>query len=111
MAQARQPDPAAFFLVDMYTSVPGELDRPGRLTLLGDAIHAMTPTLGRGAHLAMRDAALLGRALSAVARGAQPLAVALASFEQGMLRYGFDVVRKAATIGAQRMAQSPLPEG
>ncbi|WP_282589115.1 FAD-dependent oxidoreductase, partial [Lichenifustis flavocetrariae] len=65
------------------------------MTLLGDAIHAMTPTLGRGANLAMRDGALLGRALKAVAAGERGLASALADYEQQLLAYGFAVVRAA----------------
>lgn len=106
----RAGDAASFFLVEMYTSVPCSLDTPSNVTLLGDAIHAMTPTLGRGANVAMRDGALLGRALKAVARGDTKLREALSTYEQGMLRYGFEVVREAARIGQQRMAQNPLPE-
>lgn len=105
----RAGDPASFFPVEMSTSVPCTLDTPTRVTLLGDAIHAMTPTLGRGANLAMRDGALLGRSLKAVARGRTDLQAALTVYEQEMLRYGFEVVRAAATTGQQRMAQNPLP--
>ena len=102
-------DPASFFMVDMYTSVPCSLDAPTNVTLLGDAIHAMTPTLGRGANLAMRDGALLARALKAVAAGEMKLAAALTDYERDLVKYGFDVVREAARIGEQRMAQNPLP--
>ncbi|HUQ58206.1 NAD(P)/FAD-dependent oxidoreductase [Lentzea sp.] len=45
----RHADPESFFPVAMRTSVPATLDEPTNVTLLGDAIHAMTPTLGRGA--------------------------------------------------------------
>jgi hypothetical protein len=34
---------------------------------------------------------------------------ALGSYERRMLEYGFAVVREAAQIGQQRMAQNPLP--
>ncbi len=108
-AVIRCGDPSSFFLVDMYTSVPCSLDAPTNVTLLGDAIHAMTPTLGRGANLAMRDGALLGRALRSTARGEAELPTALAAYELEMLRYGFEVVREAAKVGEQRMAQNPLP--
>lgn len=106
----RNGDPASFFLVEMYTSVPATLDTPANVTLLGDAIHAMTPTLGRGANVAMRDGALLGRQLKKVADGQIPLAEGLAAYERDMTAYGFSVVREAAVIGEQRMAQNPLPQ-
>ncbi|REH35302.1 2-polyprenyl-6-methoxyphenol hydroxylase-like FAD-dependent oxidoreductase [Kutzneria buriramensis] len=107
----RGADPASLFCVEMYTSVPATLDTPVNVTLLGDAIHAMTPTLGRGANVAMRDATLLGRTLSAVADGQLALAEALAAYERDELTtYGFSVVREAARIGEQRMGQNPLPE-
>ena len=102
-------DRESFFVVGMYTSVPGTLDKPTNVTLLGDAVHAMTPTLGRGANLAMRDAALLGRQLKAVAAGEQSLPDALASYEDELTRYGFEVVRESVAMGQQRMGQNPLP--
>ena len=108
-AVVQNGDPTSFFFVDMYTSVPCWLGAPNNVTLLGDAIHAMTPTLGRGANLAMRDGALLGRALKSVAAGEHKLSAALAAYEKDMLEYGFDVVRQAAKVGEQRMAQNPLP--
>ncbi|WP_432890151.1 FAD-dependent oxidoreductase [Kribbella sp. CA-245084] len=101
-------DPTSFFLVEMHTSVPTKLDTPTNVTLLGDAIHAMTPTLGRGANLAMRYGALLGRHLKKVADGHLPLDQALAAYEADITDYAFTVVREAARIGEQRMAQTPL---
>ncbi|MDI5963759.1 FAD-dependent oxidoreductase [Streptantibioticus silvisoli] len=106
----RRADPASFFLVEMRTSVPAALDTPVNVTLLGDAIHAMTPTLGRGANIAMRDGVLLGRELAKAADGRTSLAEALTAYEREMTAYGFSVVREAARTGEQRMAQNPLPE-
>jgi 2-polyprenyl-6-methoxyphenol hydroxylase-like FAD-dependent oxidoreductase len=108
-AVIRAGDPSSFFRVEMYTSVPCKLDTPTNVPLLGDAIHAMTPTLGRGANIAMRDGALLGRELKKVAEGSVSLKGALAAYERGLLGYGFAVVREAVEIGEQRMAQNPLP--
>ena len=102
-------DVSSFFAVEMYTSVPGVLPRPTRSTLLGDAIHAMTPTLGRGANLALRDAALLGHHLSAVLAGTIDIAHALAAYESEMVPYGFEVVREAAAMGVRLMGQTQLP--
>ena len=68
-------DPTSFFIVDMFTSVPTVLDPSANITLLGDAIHSMTPTLGRGANVAMRDGVHLAGGLVEVAEGRVPLRV------------------------------------
>lgn len=102
-------DPSSFFVVGMHTTVPSMLDNPTNITLLGDAVHAMTPTLGRGANLAMRDAALLGRQLNAVAKERLSLSTALTAYEAQLVRYGFDVVRESVHMGEKRMGQNPLP--
>lgn len=57
---------------------------PSRVTLVGDAAHAMLPTLGLGANLALRDAASLLDQLSAAARGEVGLVPAIGAYEQQM---------------------------
>jgi 2-polyprenyl-6-methoxyphenol hydroxylase-like FAD-dependent oxidoreductase len=64
--------------------------RTGRVTLLGDAVHPMTPAAGAGANTALRDAALLTRALAGARAGA--LVDALAAYETEMTRYAAEVV-------------------
>jgi 2-polyprenyl-6-methoxyphenol hydroxylase-like FAD-dependent oxidoreductase len=63
-------DEAAF--LKMSTSSPDgvpEWENEARVTLIGDAVHAMTPAGGVGANTALRDSALLGRLLAAAAGG------------------------------------------
>ena len=55
------------FLVWIRTSPPVPPWPPSRVTVLGDAIHAMSPARGSGANTALQDAALLCRTLTAVA--------------------------------------------
>jgi 2-polyprenyl-6-methoxyphenol hydroxylase-like FAD-dependent oxidoreductase len=83
----------------------------GPFTLLVDAIHAMTPTLGRGASIAMRDGVLLARHLGDVVQGRQKLAQAISEYETEMTTYAFDVVKKSAAMGARLVGQNPLPSG
>jgi 2-polyprenyl-6-methoxyphenol hydroxylase-like FAD-dependent oxidoreductase len=62
----QQVDEEAAFL-KMSTSSPGgvpEWTSEPRVTLLGDAVHAMTPAGGVGANTALKDAAFLGRLLA-----------------------------------------------
>ncbi|MFF7990635.1 FAD-dependent oxidoreductase [Kitasatospora xanthocidica] len=66
-----------------------------RVTLLGDAIHAMPPSGGQGANTALRDAALLARTLTAVQRGTAELPAAVGQYEQTMLEYGFAAVAES----------------
>ncbi|MGW4248955.1 FAD-dependent oxidoreductase, partial [Nocardia sp. NPDC004722] len=78
------------------------------VTLLGDAIHAMSPAVGVGANTALRDAALLATQLGKAARGAEIVA-ALRDYETAMIDYGFQAVRTSAEFGRRRMGQAPLP--
>ncbi|EUB96759.1 monooxygenase FAD-binding protein [Rhizobium sp. CF080] len=105
-----QADPASFFAIEMHSSIPCTLDTASRVTLLGDSIHAMTPTLGRGANIAMRDAALLGHSLIAADLDEVDLSLALNAYERGMAKYGFDAVRESTALGQRLMGQDPLPE-
>jgi 2-polyprenyl-6-methoxyphenol hydroxylase-like FAD-dependent oxidoreductase len=82
-------DPDAAFPLRIATSIPVERWQTTNITLLGDAIHTMTPGQGVGANTALRDAALLTRELTAAARpGGKPLLAAIADYEAEMLPYG-----------------------
>jgi 2-polyprenyl-6-methoxyphenol hydroxylase-like FAD-dependent oxidoreductase len=64
----------------------------GTVTLLGDAIHNMTPMAGVGANTALRDADLLRRNLIAVRDSTMALTEGVADYERQMLEYGFAAV-------------------
>ncbi|MGW4644058.1 FAD-dependent monooxygenase [Sphaerisporangium sp. NPDC004334] len=93
------------FPLDLRTSVPIPTWRTTLVTLLGDAVHAMSPAAGAGANLALRDTAALTAAL---AHGG-PLVPALRSYEQEMIDSGFAAVRVSAANGARVLGQDPLP--
>jgi 2-polyprenyl-6-methoxyphenol hydroxylase-like FAD-dependent oxidoreductase len=102
-------DPATVFPLTLRTSVPPPAWPTSRITLLGDAIHAMTPAGGVGANTALRDAAALSEALADVAAG-KPVEATLAAYEDAMRDYGFAAVRRSAANGVLVIGQDPLPE-
>ena len=57
-------DPAAILRNDIYDRDPADRWGSGRVTLLGDAAHPMTPNLGQGACQAIEDALVLAHYLS-----------------------------------------------
>jgi len=75
----------------------------GRITLLGDAAHPMTPNLGQGACQAIEDAAALGRVLSTEIDPAR----ALAEYERRRLARANAVVEASRQVG--RVAQWAHP--
>ena len=86
-------------VVTIRTATQIDLWPSSRVTLLGDAIHAMSPAGGSGANTALRDAALLATHLGAAARGEQPLVEAIAEYERQMVDYGFAAVRASRAAG------------
>lgn len=96
-------DPGSCIPVKVATSVPVPPWQSSNVTLLGDAIHTMTPGRGLGANTALRDAALLRRELVAAAAGERSLREAVAAYEAQMIPYGFarvaDSLRNSGTNG------------
>jgi 2-polyprenyl-6-methoxyphenol hydroxylase-like FAD-dependent oxidoreductase len=89
---AGDSDPATVTAFRVRSAAPVRPWATGRVTLLGDAIHNMTPMAGVGANTALRDADLLRRTL---ADSGTPLIPALARYEREMLDYGFAAVRQS----------------
>jgi 2-polyprenyl-6-methoxyphenol hydroxylase-like FAD-dependent oxidoreductase len=90
--------------VDLSTLFPQSmrrLDPPpqwpsSRVTLLGDAIHAMPPNFGSGGNSALRDAAALTDAIRAIADGSTPLVQAISDYESRMRAEVFPILRASA---------------
>ncbi|MFI1919226.1 FAD-dependent oxidoreductase [Nocardia sp. NPDC020380] len=103
-------DPVSLFALPLRTSVPIPSWPTTRVTLLGDAIHAMSPASGAGACTALRDAAHLSDALVQAAQG-RDVHDALHEYECNMIDYGFAAVRGGAENGQRFLGQDPLPAG
>jgi 2-polyprenyl-6-methoxyphenol hydroxylase-like FAD-dependent oxidoreductase len=88
-------EPSTFYVTNIRTSVPVASWPSRRITLIGDAIHSMTPYRGIGANIALRDAALLCRKLAAAAQGETSIEAALHDYESQMRDYGFAAVRSS----------------
>ncbi|MFI0349081.1 FAD-dependent oxidoreductase [Actinomadura sp. 9N407] len=85
-------DPSSCVPIELRSSKPVAPWVTTTVTLLGDAIHTMTPGRGVGGNTALRDAALLRRALVSAHNGDRGLLDALADYETEMIRYGFERV-------------------
>jgi 2-polyprenyl-6-methoxyphenol hydroxylase-like FAD-dependent oxidoreductase len=96
--------PESLFSLVIRTSVPIEPWETTTVTLLGDAIHAMSPAAGVGANTALHDASLLAAAL---ADG--PVLESLRRYEKEMVEHGFAAVRLSTDNGRRFLGQDPLP--
>jgi len=92
------------FLVRVRSSERVAAWTPSRVTVLGDAIHAMSPARGSGANTALQDAAILCAALTSgsddVFAARDDVVAAIGGYEERMRDYGF------AAVEASRQAES-----
>lgn len=81
---------AAFWKITCSTpeGVPEWQNEP-RVTVIGDAVHSMTPAGGIGANTAVRDSALLGRLITEAGGYRQDIT---AKYEKEMRVYGSEAV-------------------
>ncbi|HEX3791804.1 MAG TPA: NAD(P)/FAD-dependent oxidoreductase [Pseudonocardiaceae bacterium] len=98
-------EPGTSFPLNIRTSVPLAQWPTTTVTLIGDAIHTMTPGRGVGANTALRDARLLCANLIAVRDGRTTLLAAIRDYETQMIDYGFDAV---LTSRKQFSADDPI---
>jgi 2-polyprenyl-6-methoxyphenol hydroxylase-like FAD-dependent oxidoreductase len=82
----------------------------GGIALLGDAAHAMTPSLGQGACLALEDAITLGTLLAEGGPGG-PLDGALSRYDRLRRRRTAKLVRQARRLGTLFGARSRIGVG
>jgi 2-polyprenyl-6-methoxyphenol hydroxylase-like FAD-dependent oxidoreductase len=101
-------DGPSLFVLAIRAALPVSAWPTGRITLLGDAIHATTPVGGTGANTALRDAALLADCLVEVSRGGGDPRARLSRYEDQMLGYGFEAVRRSLR-GAEHIFRAPVP--
>jgi 2-polyprenyl-6-methoxyphenol hydroxylase-like FAD-dependent oxidoreductase len=100
-------DEAAILHHDIHDLPPLERWGMGRVTLLGDAAHAMTPNLGQGACQALEDAVVLARHL----RGVANMPAALRAYETERIARTAPIVRQARMVGAVGQWSNPLACG
>ena len=89
---------------DVYDREPVERWGRGRVTLLGDAAHPMTPNLGQGACQAIEDAVGLAGCLQEEAG----VAAALRSYEARRTRRTAAIVRLSRRMGQVGQLEHPL---
>ena len=85
------------FAIRIRTSPAVPAWPPSRVTVLGDAIHAMSPARGSGANTALQDAALLGQVLTT---DGSDVVAAIGEYERQMREYGY------AAVAASRQAEA-----
>jgi 2-polyprenyl-6-methoxyphenol hydroxylase-like FAD-dependent oxidoreductase len=88
-------DPNSSFPLKIRTSEPIPPWPTTNVTLLGDAIHTMTPGRGVGANTALRDARLLAKELIKARDGEVSLTNAIHAYETTMTDYAWDAVIKS----------------
>ena len=98
-------DEGAILRTDIYDREPvGERWGEGRVTLLGDAAHPMTPNLGQGACQAIEDAVVLARCL----REGDATADSLRRYERLRSDRVAMVVRRSRRVGMVGQVENPL---
>jgi 2-polyprenyl-6-methoxyphenol hydroxylase-like FAD-dependent oxidoreductase len=86
-------EPAQSGVVKIFSSRQIPAWKPTKVTLIGDAIHSMTPFMGSGANTALKDASILCENLLRARLGEVDVLTAIERYEHDMRGYAFDAAR------------------
>jgi 2-polyprenyl-6-methoxyphenol hydroxylase-like FAD-dependent oxidoreductase len=103
-AVIRATEDAEILRNDIYDREPLKRWGEGRVTLLGDAAHPMTPNLGQGACQAIEDAAELAECL----RGGTDVVRALRLYETRRRERTAGIARRSRLFGRISQLENPL---
>lgn len=97
-------DESAILHNDIYDIAPLKTWVNGRVVLIGDSAHAMTPNLGQGACQAIEDAVVLGSALS----NNDDLTTALRHYEERRIPRANGILTQSGRIGMIGQLSNPV---
>ncbi|MEV0615427.1 FAD-dependent monooxygenase [Nonomuraea sp. NPDC050404] len=102
----RAADPARIIRNDVYYNAePLPAFHRGRVALVGDAAHAMTPNLGQGACQAIEDGVVLGHMAGDARGGGSP---ALAAYSAARMERTAKIVQRSWTMCRMTKLRNPL---
>lgn len=87
-----EAEDGSLLLLRIKTMCPVKPWATTNVTLMGDAIHNMTPLQGMGANMALFDAATLATKISGIINQGRPAKEAISEYEKIMLKKGFEAV-------------------
>ncbi|HEY3231399.1 MAG TPA: FAD-dependent monooxygenase [Roseiflexaceae bacterium] len=88
----------------IYDIPPQPIWHKGPVVLVGDAVHAISPSSGQGASLAMEDAAILAKCLRDIA----PMEQAFATYERLRRARVERMVEWARSLGGMKTVTNPI---
>jgi 2-polyprenyl-6-methoxyphenol hydroxylase-like FAD-dependent oxidoreductase len=103
-ALIKATEESAMLRNDIYDRKPLHHWGEGRITLLGDAAHPMTPNMGQGGCQAIEDALVLAACL----RNASDMEAALRAYEDKRIKRTAAIVKRSRTIGRVAQWENPL---
>ncbi|MBF5001071.1 FAD-dependent monooxygenase [Nocardia sp. BSTN01] len=98
-------DTTTLFPLRISTAAPVQPWSGSAVTLLGDAIHAMSPVLAMGANTALRDAGELTTAIATARTTGRRLNDAVTDYQRRMLAYAQPLVTASQRVGRARVGQ------
>lgn len=102
-----ETDPATLAAIPLRTMPTLQPWTPTTVTLLGDAIHNMTPMAGIGANTALRDADALRRALTAP--GAADPTARIGTYEHEMRTYANEALSRSTRNASNAASEARVP--